>query len=229
MYTHSEHNRSSKLSSSLRKCLFCSGLALAVAGPLAIAGTANAQSATFYQEGANKLGKHMPLEVPGIESCTGKVRLVQTTINESLLTTTAVFGTSPGGGQGGQFDPTPILTIPNVRIAPGQCLTAHLSAMVGNGATYGVSTEAVFQVSLTPTGGGAPVAMEGHYATPYGYSSPAVATAAYSDVCMFAANFFQGDDGDVPPGTYNINVWWAGAPSSGGAIGTPFVLTVYEY
>jgi hypothetical protein len=49
---------------------------------------------------------------------------------------------------------------------------------------------------------------------------------------MVAANFFQRvgtGPGDVPPGTYIVNVWWAGAGApSGGAAGAAFVLKLYQ-
>jgi hypothetical protein len=134
------------------------------------------------------------------------------------------------GGQGKQFDPVPVLTIPNVVIAKGECVNGHLSVLVGEHQAYGVSSEAVFQLALTPAGG-TPVAMECYYPTPYGIASPAVATAAEPDVDMFAANCFQGADGDLQPGVYTTNVFWAGGPPgvAGGAIGAAFVLKLYTF
>ena len=66
------------------------------------------------------------------------------------------------------------------------------------------------------------------------FRSPAVALEAERDVDEFAANFFQriGNDkanGDVPPGVYRVDVWWAGGPvGGGGAIGAAFVLKLYQ-
>ena len=46
---------------------------------------------------------------------------------------------------------------------------------------------------------------------------------------MYASNFYQSvGAGGVPPGTYRVDVWWAGGPAtSGGAIGAAFVLKLY--
>jgi len=147
---------------------------------------------------------------------------------EGLRFTSAVYGTNPGGGEGGQFDRTPLLTT-KVDLADGTCLDAHVSAIVGSARAYGVSNLALFQVTLTPVGGG-PRHMVGHYETPYGRPSPAVALEAERDVDMYASNFFQrvGKGAhEVPPGTYKVDVWWAGAPNPGGAIGAAFILKLY--
>ena len=90
----------------------------------------------------------------------------------------------------------------------------------------------MFQVTLTPATGAAPQHMFGHYETPYGTYGPAVAIEAERDVDQFSANFFQSVgflQGDVPPGTYRVDVWWAGGPvGGGGAIGGAFVLKLYH-
>jgi hypothetical protein len=163
--------------------------------------------------------------------CRGPIALVTDVGFEGLKTTSANYGTSPGGGEGGRFDKTPILST-RVELREG-CLNAHFSALVGSRQTYGVSAITMFQVTLTPTGG-ATQHMYGHYETPYGIPSPAVALEAERDVDEFAANFFQriGKDkanGDVPPGVYRVDVWWAGGPvGGGGAIGAAFVLKLYQ-
>jgi hypothetical protein len=164
-------------------------------------------------------------------SCKGEVRLVLDAADEGVLATPAVFGTGPGGGEGGQFDPAPVLSIPGVSLDDGECLDAHLSVIVGSAQTYGVAPLALFQVTLTPEDGG-PRHMVGHYETPYGIPSPAVALEAETAVDMLAANFFQrvGTAAhDVPPGVYTVDVWWAGAPPGvpGGGIGAAFVLKLY--
>ncbi|MDH3402917.1 MAG: hypothetical protein OES32_09975 [Acidobacteriota bacterium] len=164
-------------------------------------------------------------------TCKGEVGLVLDAANEGVRTTTDVFGTGPGGGEGGEFDPAPVLSIPEVFLDEGECLDAHLSVIVGSAQTYGVAPLALFQVTLTPVGGG-PRHMVGHYETPYGIPSPAVALEAETDVDMLAANFFQrvgSEEHDVPPGVYRVDVWWAGAPPGvpGGAIGAAFVLKLY--
>ena len=106
------------------------------------------------------------------------------------------------------------------------CLNAHFSAMVGSSQSYGGSKITLFQVTLTPVGGG-PIAMHGHYPTPYGLASPAVALTAEYDVDMLGSNFYmpvgQGE-GYVPPGNYRVDVWWTGGPFAPvGSIGAAFV------
>jgi len=163
--------------------------------------------------------------------CSGPIARVIDVGYEGVKTTTAVFGTSPGGGEGGQFDKTPVLST-KVDLAEGVCLDAHVSAIVGSKQTYGfVSPMTVFQVTLTRPGGG-PIHMVGHYETPWGIPSPAVALEAERDVDMYASNFFQrvgSGQHEVPPGTYQVDVWWAGGPPTppGGAIGAAFVLKLY--
>jgi hypothetical protein len=48
---------------------------------------------------------------------------------------------------------------------------------------------------------------------------------------MVSANFFQRigtAPGDLPPGAYTVDVWWAGAGApTGGAAGAAFVLKLY--
>ena len=151
---------------------------------------------------------------------------------EGFKATSAVFGSNPGGGEGGQFDKTPVLST-KVELDKETCLDAHLSVIVGNGQLYGRSRMALFQVTLTGANGG-PRHMVGHYETPFGRPSPAVAIEAERDVDMLAANFFQrvGDQKhDVPPGSYRVDVWWAGAPPGSavpsGAFGGAFVLKLY--
>lgn len=189
---------------------------------LAVCGGANAQENSFFQKGA----PIAPVVAP--YKCNGPVNLVTDVADENLHTTKAAYITNPGGGgEGGQLDKKPILTT-SVTLRDGQCLDAHLSAIVG-GPIYGVSSLALFQVTLTgPVG---PVHMYGHYETPYGTSSPAVALGAEPDVDMLGANFIQhvGTGAhDVPPGNYKVNVWWAGSPGGPGAIGAAFVLKLYS-
>ncbi len=164
-------------------------------------------------------------------TCSGRVEQVIDAADEALHRTLAIFGSAPGGGEGGQFDPTPVLSVGGVSLEEGDCLDAHLSVIVGSDQTYVTAPLTLFQVTLTPMGGG-PRHMIGHYETPYGIPSPAVALEAETDVDMFAANFFQGvgpDAHDVPPGVYTVDVWWAGAPPSvpGGGLGAAFVLKLY--
>jgi hypothetical protein len=164
--------------------------------------------------------------------CRGRVTLVTDAGFEGVKTTNANFAFPMGGGESGRFDKTPVLST-RVELREG-CLNAHLSAIVGSRQTYGpgVASIALFQVTLTPSGGGAPQHMYGHYETPYGMYGPAVAVEAERDVDMLGANFFQriGDDqGEVKPGVYDVDVWWAGGPiGGGGAIGAAFVLKLYQ-
>ena len=163
--------------------------------------------------------------------CKGRVALVLDAANENLQTTPAIFGAGPGGGVGGQFDPTPILTIPGVSLEDGECLNAHLSMIVGSAQSYGVAPMTLFQVTLTDAAG-VITTMVGHFNFPFGIASPAVALEAETDVDMLAANFFSKvgfEEREVPPGVYTVDVWWAGAPpfTPGGAIGAAAVLKLY--
>ena len=176
-----------------------------------------------------------PVPAPLVLGCRGPVSHVLDTAFEGVKFTSAVYGTSPGGGEGRQFDPTPVLST-RVTLAAGDCLDAHVSAIVGSRQTYGVSNLAVFQVTLTrippPGPAGTPRHMVGHYDTPWGVlpPSPAVALEAERDVDMYASNFFQRvgtGPHEVPPGLYRVDVWWAGGPNPGGAIGAAFVLKLY--
>ncbi|HEY2322229.1 MAG TPA: hypothetical protein VGJ82_05120 [Thermoanaerobaculia bacterium] len=163
--------------------------------------------------------------------CRGPLALVTDVGFEGLKVTAANYGAPAGGGEGGRFDKAPLLST-RVDLHEG-CLNAHFSALVGSKQTYGVSAITMFQVTLTPIGSG-PRHMYGHYETPYGIPSPAVALEAERDVDEFAANFFQRigtnkANGDVPPGVYRVDVWWAGGPvGGGGAIGAAFVLKLYQ-
>lgn len=160
--------------------------------------------------------------------CAGKINQVLDVAYEGVKFTSANYFASPGGGEGGGFAKTPVLTT-RVRLEKEVCLDAHLSAIVGSRATYGVAALTLFQVTLTPVGGG-PRHMVGHYERPYGSANgPAVALEAERDVDMYASNFFQrvGDGKhEVPPGDYRVDVWWSGN-GPGGAIGAAFVLKLY--
>lgn len=168
------------------------------------------------------------------ERCTGAVSLVTDAGVEGLRTTAWNFNTTGGGGESGRFDKTPLLQT-RVELKEG-CLNAHFSAIVGSAGYYGVSPIALFQVTLSqalPTGGfGPPQHMYGHYETPWGIYGPAVAIEAEGDIDTFGSNFFQRigtGAGEVPPGVYLVEVWWAGGLSGpGGAIGAAFVLKLYQ-
>ena len=164
----------------------------------------------------------------GVQGCRGAITLVQDLGDETWKTTAANFNAPAGGGEGGRFDKAPLLTT-KVSLKSG-CLNAHFTAIVG-GKIYGSAPTTVFQVTLTPANG-TPRHMVGHYETPYGHPAPAIGIGAESDVDMVAGNFFQrvgSGPGDVPPGTYVVNVWWAGAgATSGGAAGAAFVLKLYQ-
>lgn len=165
------------------------------------------------------------------EGCRGLVSLVTDIGFEGLKTTAHNFSDPTGGGESGRFDKTPVLTT-KVELKEG-CLNAHFSAVTGSAEYYGVSPITFFQVTLTPTDGSAgPRHMYGHYETPYGIYGPAVFIEAEEDVDTIGANFFQriGDQkGEVKPGIYYVDVWWAGGPAgAGGAIGAAFVLKLYQ-
>ena len=161
--------------------------------------------------------------------CRGPISLVTDVGFEGVKTTGFNWSSTTGGGESGRFDKRPVLTT-KVRLEEG-CLNAHLSAIVGSRQTYGVASITMFQVTLTPAGG-APQHMYGHYDTPYGFYGPAVAIEAERDVDTFGSNFFQSvgfERGDVPPGDYQVDVWWSGGPvGGGGAIGAAFVLKLYS-
>jgi len=169
---------------------------------------------------------------PAPLGCRGPVGSVIDVGYEGVKFTSALYGASPGGGDGGEFDRIPVLST-KVSLKQGDCLNAHLSAIVGGKPTYGVSRMAFFQVTLTPIGGVIPTDIVGHYDTPFGIPSPAVALEAEKDVDMYASNFFQKvgtGPHEVPPGLYTVDVWWAGGPwfeGPGGAIGAGFVLKLY--
>ena len=163
----------------------------------------------------------------GVQNCRGPITRVEDVGDETWKTTSANFNVPAGGGEGGRFDKTPVLST-KVSLKEG-CLDAHFSAIVG-GRIYGSAPTTVFQVTLTPIGGG-PRHMVGHYETPYGQNAPAIGIGAENDVDMVSANFFQRigkNAGDVAPGTYLVDVWWAGAGApAGGAAGAAFVLKLY--
>lgn len=164
-----------------------------------------------------------------VQNCRGPIRRVIDVADENWKSTAANFNVPAGGGEGGRFDKTPVLSTKISVREPG-CINAHFTAIVGSGAIYGGAPLAVFQVTLTPASGG-PRHMVGHYETPYGQPAPAIGIEAERDVDMVAGNFFQRvgtAKGDVPPGTYRVDVWWAGAGApSGGASGSAFVLKLY--
>jgi hypothetical protein len=204
---------------------------LAVVASLVVVSALNAQqlgTSFMSREGAAKL--HDPNRQEG---CRGAVTLVQDVGYEGLKTTNANFAAPAGGGESGRFDKTPVLST-KVELREG-CLNAHFSAIVGSRQTYGpaVASLALFQVTLTPTDGSAgPQHMYGHYEFPYGVFGPAVAIEAETDVDMIGANFFQRigeNEGEVKPGIYYVDVWWAGGPvGGGGALAMAFVLKLYQ-
>ena len=168
-----------------------------------------------------------------MEHCRGTVSLVTDVGFEGVQTTAWNFGAVGGGGESGRFDPRPVLQT-KVELKEG-CLNAHLSALVGSAQTYGTSPITLFQVTLSQAGGpvlGPPLHMYGHFETPWGIYGPAVAIEAETDVDEIGANFFQRigyGPGEVPPGVYVVDVWWAGGLTGpGGAIGAAFVLKLYQ-
>ena len=184
---------------------------LALFAALVCAPAAYAQSDTFFDtaKGFKAAALHPP--------CRGKVKQVSDITDESVKFTAWNFAAAGGGGEGGRFDPVPVLST-KVNLTAG-CLNAHFSALVGSKLYGGVSNMTMFQVTLTPAGGGAPMHMAGHYETPYGLPAPALALTAEYDVDEFAANFYQGigtQPGQIPAGAYRVDAWWAGGPVGGG-------------
>jgi hypothetical protein len=217
----------------IRHLAGCTGLAFASLASLALAlapATASAQiGKTFLVVNGAAMEDQAAAQAAVARACKGRVNLVYDLAFEGVKTTAWNFAAVGGGGIGGRFDPVPVLST-SVNLTGG-CLNAHFSAMAGS-TLYGVSNMTLFEITLTPAAGGPPVAMVGHYPTPYGIPSPAVALSAEYDVDMLGANFFQPvgtAPGYVPPGTYRLNVWWAGGPTAaGGAIGAAFVLKLYQ-
>jgi len=208
------------------------GVALAFAGLCLVPATASAQvGKTFFdtRQSAAAMAEEAAAAAALKAACKGRVTLVNDVAFEGVRTTGWNFANVGGGGIGGRFDPAPLLST-SVTLTSG-CLNAHFSAMAGN-QWYGVSNMTLFEITLTPASGGAPIAMVGHYPTPYGVPSPAVALSAEYDVDMLGANFFAPvgtAQGFVPPGVYRVNVWWSGGPTAaGGAIGAAFVLKLYQ-
>ena len=207
-------------------------LALVVA--LSMASVVNAQERGFFTPQAGAPTDMLAAAVAAhriASECRGPVSQVTDVGYEGLKATTFNWSSITGGGDGGRFDKTPVLTT-RVKLDQG-CLNAHFSAIVGSRQSYpGASSLTMFQVTLTPAAGGAPQHMVGHYETPYGLYGPAVAVEAERDVDTFGSNFFQRvgfQQGDVPPGDYRVDVWWSGGPvGGGGAIGAGFVLKLYQ-
>ena len=175
---------------------------------------------------------------PNVVNCRGtSIRSIVDVAFEGFRSTPVVFNpVAGGGGEGGCFDPVPVLSTAVTIPTTFTCLNAHFSAIVGSQQTYGpaLNNLAVFQVTLTPlTAAGVPQHMIGHYETPYGLPCPAVGIEAERDVDTFGANFFQRFGtlpGDLPPGNYRVDVLWAGAPpppGAGGAFAGAFVLKLY--
>ncbi|HXT62717.1 MAG TPA: hypothetical protein VN696_06740 [Pyrinomonadaceae bacterium] len=210
---------------------------LSLVALLVILNTANAQEREAFPkeqvEAAKRGGPQTEKALVATTlGCRGPITQVVDVGDENLRVTSAVYGTNPGGGEGQQFDKTPLLST-TVTLAKGTCLDAHVSAIVGSKQTYRfVSRMTFFQVTLTRIG---PVAfpprhMVGHFHTPFGINSPAVALEAEHDVDMYASNFFQKvgqGPHEIAPGTYRVDLWWAGGPDPGGAIGAAFVLKLY--
>ena len=207
--------------------------ALALAVFAGAAGTARAQELEreFMAKPRNQELSNTKMRHPtGGSRCAGGLRQVSDVGLEDLRTTGWNFSALGGGGEGARFDPTPVLST-SVNLTAG-CLNAHFSALVGSNQSYGIAAPLVlFQVTATPAQGGPPQHLYGHYETPYGVYAPAVATEAERDADEHASNFFArvGDGpGDLKPGFYRIDVWWAGAGGPGGAIGAAFVLKLYQ-
>jgi hypothetical protein len=204
---------------------------LALGGAAGLAGAQDLEP-TFYSRKQTEKALNAP-HPPGGQRCTGPIKMVTDVGFEGVRTTGWNFGMMGGGGEGGRFDPNPLLSTV-VTLNQGGCLNAHFSALVGSRQTYGPAFSALtlFQVTLSPVNGGLQH-LYGHYETPYGVYAPAVAIEAERDVDTYGSNFFQRvgtGHGEVPPGTYRVHVWWAGGPiGGGGAIGAAFVLKLYHY
>ncbi len=211
---------------SLAVLMLCSSLA-----PVGNAQTITAgqqERPTFSKEDVERArGGPVHAAAPTTLGCRGPITQVLDIGDESLKFTNANYFANPGGGQGGGFDKTPLLST-KVSLVAGTCLNAHFSGIAG-GRIYGVAPMTMFQVTLTPVNGG-PRHIFGHYERPYGTGNgPAVFLQAESDADVFGSNFFQrvgAGQHEVPPGSYRVDVWWSGA-GPGGAIGAAFILKLY--
>lgn len=157
--------------------------------------------------------------------CAGPITRVVDIAFEGIKFTSADYTSSPGGGEGGGFDPVPVLST-RVQLADHTCLDAHFSALVASKQTFNVAPLTFFQITLTKTSGiPVPHSMTGHFN--YGISR-AVMFEPERIVDMYSSNFFQrvAAGSQVPPGNYRVDVWWAGS-GPGGALGADFVLKLY--
>src|SRR5882757_4413918 len=121
-----------------------------------------------YKNNAQKSGPEaaaMP-GTRGVFGCIGPITRVIDIGYEGVKVTSANYFANPGGGEGGGFDKTPILST-TVQLGKETCLDAHFSAMVGSKQSYGVAPITMFQVTLTPVGGGPTIHMFGHFERPY--------------------------------------------------------------
>jgi hypothetical protein len=159
----------------------------------------------------------------GMVECLGPISRVVDVAYEGIKFTPADYTQSPGGGESGRFDRTPVLST-RVSLANNTCLDAHFSALVASKQTFNVAPLAFFQVTLTKLPVGVPHRMIGHL----NLASPAVMFEPERVVDMYASNFFQrvATGSQVPPGVYQVDVWWAGS-GPGGALGADFVLKLY--
>src|SRR5438132_1128774 len=99
--------------------------------------------------------------MPAVLGCRGPITQVIDVAFEGVKFTSANYFANPGGGEGGGFDKTPVLST-KVSLAQGVCMDAHVSAIVGSRLTYGVAPLTLFQVTVTPATGGPPRHIVGH-------------------------------------------------------------------
>jgi hypothetical protein len=176
----------------------------------------------------NNAGKPMPQAAALPLQCFGVVSGVSSVAFEGLKSTPANISNPQGGGEGGRFDKNPLLST-TVRLEKGTCLVAHFSAMLFSGqAITGVAPMTYFQVSISKLENQlAPRHMVGHLS----FGVPFVPFEADRSFEMYASNFFQrvgNGPHEVLPGSYRVDVWWAGAGGPGGTLGAAFVLTLYQ-
>src|SRR5947208_8748747 len=104
---------------------------------------AGAQEGGFFARPKPDAKGQVAFSHKGVQGCRGAITLVQDLGDETWKTTAANFNVPAGGGEGGRFDKTPLLTT-KVSLKSG-CLNAHFSAIVG-GKIYGSAPTTVFQV-----------------------------------------------------------------------------------
>src|SRR5262249_14287672 len=154
-----------------RRVICLAGLA-GLACVLAAVDNASAQERSFFVVPKGDAPTPAPAPSPGgqvppapvASECVGPITKVMDIGYDGVKTTAAVYGTNPGGGEGGQFDKTPVLST-KVELGENTCLNAHLSAIVGSKQPYAPSPLRLFRFTWRRPPN-PPKPFFGHYQTP---------------------------------------------------------------